>query len=536
MIYKRWVTTMVGTLLLAFIMASAAPPALGASGSAGAFHLLEAEIDHVHAALKSGQITCRELVQLYINRIEAYNKNGPGINAIQNVNPRALQEAEKLDSAFKSSGMVGPLHCVPVLIKDQVETSDIPTTYGSAVFQNFVPKNDATVVTKLKKAGAIILGKTTMGEYASAYVGSAFGVPRNPYNLNRTAGGSSSGTGSGITANFGLVGIGEDTGGSARCPASFNSLVGLRPTLPLVSRYGMMPATPTLDTIGPIARTVRDAAILLGVIAGYDPNDPVTVYTVGQVPASYTAFLNKDGLKGSRIGVIRESLATDVEPSSEDYQKVKAVIDKAISALRTLGAEVIDFVAIPDVKGFIKKAYGDNQYETEQAINKYLARHPNAPAKNVREIILSGKVVPWRVSSFLPSLGKTTADPGYLQVLLAKEELRQTVLRVMADKKLDALVYATSDHQPTEIASDVLTNPHTKDRYRLGDNRKLAPALGFPAMTVPAGFTTDMLPVGIEFMGRPFAEGTLFKLTYAFEQGTHNRKPPTTTPPLKGEP
>jgi amidase len=293
------------------------------------FHLLEAGIEDVQSAFKSGRFTCRDLTQFYLKRIAAYDKSGPILNAVQTVNADALREAEALDAAWRASGPVGPLHCIPVLIKDQVETNGLTTTYGSAVFQNFVPNRDATVVLRLKRAGAIILGKTTMGEYASGYAGSAFGIIRNAYDPRRSPSGSSGGTGSAIAANFATVGIGEDTGGSIRGPAAVSSLVGLRPTVPLVSRFGMLPAKPSSDTLGPIARTVTDAAIVLGVIAGYDPNDAVTAYSVGHVPDSYTSFLRRDGLKGARIGVIREPMDPKADPTSADYKQVRSVIEKA---------------------------------------------------------------------------------------------------------------------------------------------------------------------------------------------------------------
>ncbi len=500
------------------------------------FHLLEATIDDVHTALKSGEITCRQLVELYLTRIEAYDKRGPHLTAVQTINPRALQEAERLDLAFRSPGLMGPLHCIPVLLKDQVETSEMPTTYGSAIFLDFIPQRDATIVRKLKNAGAVILAKTTMGEFASRYVGSAFGVARNPYDPQRNASGSSSGTGSGVAANFGTVGIGEDTGGSIRGPAAVSSLVGLRPTVPLVSRHGLLPAKPTSDTLGPITRTVKDAAILLGVIAGYDPNDPMTAYAVGQIPDSYTEFLNKDGLEGARIGVIREPMDPKADPTSEDYKKVKAVIDRALADLKNLRAEVVDPVPIPALKDRVKRGYDDNVFETEQALKNYLAQHANAPVKTLRDILLTGKVVPWRASQLMANVGRSTDEAGYAQVLLVKEETRQIVLKLMADNNLDALAYATFDHQPTVVAPDVLTNPNTKDGAALGNNRYLAPILGFPAITVPAGFTIDDLPVGIEFMGRPFTEGTLLMLGYAYEQNRHNRKPPASTPRLPAEP
>lgn len=527
-------------IVIAALVLSSAPHAAAQAPATPtnptAFRVLEATIGDVQEALKSGQLTCRTLVGLYLKRMDAYDTRGPALNAVQNVNPRALAEADRLDAAFRSSGPVGPLHCIPVLMKDEVETSDMPTTYGSAVFKDFVPQRDATIVTKLKKAGAIIVAKANMGEFANGYVGSAFGVTRNPYDPRRNPSGSSGGTGAGIAANYATVGIGEDTGGSIRGPASVASLVGLRPSVPLVSRFGMMPANPTQDTLGPIARTVGDAAILLDAIAGYDPNDPITAYSVGQVAPTYTAFLRTDGLQGARLGIIREPMDPKADPSSDDYKKVRAVIDKAIADLKRLGAEIVDPVAIPDLQDRVKRMYDNNVFETEQATNKYLAEHKNAPAKTLREILLSGKVVPWRARTLLETVGQSTDQPGYLRVLLAREETRQIILKLMADNRLDALVYATFDHQPALMAPDALTNPNTKDEYRLGNNRFLAPSLGFPALTVPAGFTTDGLPVGIEFMARMFAEPTLFRLGYAYEQATHNRKPPASTPALPSEP
>src|SRR6202790_492255 len=380
--------------------------------------------------------------------LSTYNKSGPSLNAVQTLNRRALQEAERLDALFKASGPVGPLHCIPILMKDQVETNDMPTSYGSVVFKDFILKQDATIVSKLKGAGAIILGKTTMGEFAFGYLSSAAGAVRNAYDPTRHASGSSGGSASAVTANFATAAIGEDTGGSIRGPAAVSSLVGLRPSVPLVSRFGMMPARPSTDTLGPITRTVRDAATLLDVIAGYDPNDPVTAYAVGRIPASYTAFLNKDGLKGARIGIIREPMDPKTDPASADYKKVRQVMDKAITDLRRMGAELVDEVTIPDVKERLAKLYDGNEFETEHAINSYLARQTNAPAKTLREILLSGTVVPSRAKTLVNSVGRSTDDAGYLQILLLQEQTRQAILALMADKKLDALVYATFDHQP----------------------------------------------------------------------------------------
>jgi amidase len=500
-----------------------------------AFRLLEATIDDIHAAFRANRLTCRALVEGYLRRIEAYDQAGPRLNAVQTVNPRALQEADRLDAAFRASGMTGPLHCIPVLVKDQVETSDLPTTYGSILFKDFVPKRDATVVAKLRRAGAVIIGKSTMGEYAAGYMStaSAGGPIHNAYDPRRNASGSSSGSGAGVAANFATVAIAEDTGGSTRGPAAVHSLVGLRPTVPIVSRFGMMPAKPSTDTLGPIARTVRDAALLLDVIAGYDANDPITAQAVGQIPKTYTAFLTPDGLKGARVGVIRQPIDPKADPSSEDYRKVKAVIDRAIADLRKRGAEVVDPVSIPDLAQRVTRAWDVNVFETEPAMNKYLAEHPNAPFKTLRDILLSGKVVPSRVRVLMANIGRSPEEAGYLQALRINDEIRQHVFTAMAEHRVDALLHATYDHPQALIGPRDMTDPQL-DTTGQGSNRRLSPVLGFPALTVPAGFTTDSFPVGLEFLARPYAEPTLFRFGYAYEQATRHRKPPATTPALPG--
>lgn len=495
------------------------------------FELLEATIADVHRAFESGQLTCRDLTSHYIQRIEAYDATGPSLNSVQLVNPNALQDAASLDQQFGRSGLVGPLHCIPVLLKDQVETLDMPTTYGSAVFDGFMSNRDATIVTRMRNAGALILAKTTMGEFASRYIGSGFGIIRNAYDPARNPSGSSGGTGAGIAANFGMVGIGEDTGGSIRGPAAVHSLVGLRPTVPLVSRHGMMPANPSSDTLGPITRSVTDAAILLQVLAGYDPEDPITAYATGQVSNSYTDALSHDGFQNVRIGVIRDPMDSNTDITSDDYQKVRTVVDEAITNLQALGAVLIDPVSFAHFDT-IQQTYIDNVYETEGATDAYLAEHAHSPVATLQDILLSGIVTPWRAKGLMNVIGKTTDDLGYLAVLTARERLRRSVLTTMADHRLDALVYATFDHQTTLIEPDVLTNPDTQDGYGRGNNRYLSPIIGFPALTVPAGFTTDHLPVGLEFLGRPFTEATLLQLGYAYEQATTWRQPPDTTPAL----
>jgi amidase len=517
-----------GFVSLRGVIEAQAPPA--------SFHLVEATIDDIHAAFGANRLTCRALVEVYLRRIEAYDKVGPRLNAVQTVNPRALQEADRLDAAFRSSGPAGPLHCIPVLVKDQVETSDMPTTYGSMLFRDFTPRRDATVVRKLRAAGAIVIGKTNMGEFAAGYVGSAFGFVRNAYDPGRSPAGSSSGSGVGVAANFAVLAVAEDTGGSIRGPAAHADAVGLRPTVPLVSRFGMMPATPTQDTLGPIARTVRDAALMLDVIAGYDPNDPVTAYAEGHLPTTYTEFLKREGLKGARLGVLRVPLDPKSDPQSNDYKKVRAVIDRALADMRGQGAEIVDPLPAPESLKQADKLFTDNIYETEQAIDGYLAAHPGAPVKTLREILLTGKVVPSRSNRLITNVGRTTSDPGNLSVIQRREELRQRVLNIMADLHLDAIVHPTFDYPAGRIPPDPLTIADPADVADLGNNRRLAPLLAFPALSVPAGFTAEGLPVGIEFLGRQFSEGRLLMLGYAFEQATHHRRPPMTTPPLPGEP
>jgi len=519
-------TGLLGALILISTSADAQAP----------FHLQEATIDQIRAELMAGRITCRDLIGHYLKRIDAYDRSGPMLNALQTVNRRALEEADRLDAAFRTSGPSGPLHCIPVLVKDQVETSDMPTTYGSVLFKAFTPRRDATVVKKLKAAGAIVIGKTNMGEFAAGYIGSGFGMVRNAYDPARSPAGSSSGSGVGVAANFAMLAIAEDTGGSIRGPAAHGNAVGLRPTVPLVSRFGMMPATPTQDTLGPIARTVRDAALMLDVIAGYDSNDPVTVYAEGQVPTTYTDFLKRDGLKGARLGVLRVPLDPKADPQSNDYKSVRAVIDSAVAAMRAQGAQIVDPIPAPETLKQVDKLYTDNVYETEQAIDAYLAAHPGAPVKTLREILLSGKVVPSRTNRLITNIGKATSDAGNLTVIQRREELRQAVLKIMADLHLDAIVHATFDYPPGRIPPNPLTIGDPAGVGDLGNNRRLAPLIAFPALSVPAGFTPEGLPVGIEFLGRQFSEGRLLTLGYAFEQATHHRRPPKTTPPLPGEP
>jgi amidase len=489
------------------------------------FHVNEATIDGIHRAMRSGQLTCTQLVQAYLNRIAAYNQAGPKLNAVQNINPNALALAAKLDAVFQASGPVGPLHCIPVLVKDEVETNFMPTTYGSAIFKHFTPPLNATIVDRLQAAGAIILAKANLGEFAVGYSGTAFGDCHNAYDTTRDPGGSSCGTGVGVAANFATAGIGEDTGGSIRGPASNESLVGLRPTLPLVSRFGLLPSEPTRDTLGPMTRTVRDTAIMLDVISGYDPNDPVTAESYGRKPASYTGFLDRDGLRGMRFGVIRDAVGRDSDPNSSDYQEIQGILTQAVRDLRGRGAEIVDPIRIPHMLELFDQS-GAGNGETEAAVNAYLAQYPSAPVHTLKEIVDSPLLLPARHDDMAKPLGHTTGELSYLKEQQAREALRTIVLKVMADNRLDALVYAPTGREPALIP--INTTP--------GSLRRLAALLAYPALGVPAGFNSHGLPIGVEFLGRPYSEGTLLKAAYDYERTTRHRHPPATAPALPGEP
>jgi Asp-tRNA(Asn)/Glu-tRNA(Gln) amidotransferase A subunit family amidase len=487
------------------------------------FDLLETTIEEVHAAYKSGQLTSRRLVQLYLDRIEAYEKNGPAINSIITLSGKALEDADRLDAAFKQSGFAGPLHGIPIVLKDQFDAAGFPTTLGSILMKDYYPEKDAFAVAKLRQAGAIILAKTTLGEFGGGdAIGSLFGATKNPYGLDRTSGGSSGGTGAAVAANFATVGVGEEGSASIRRPATWNSLVGMHPSAGLVSRSGMWDGWPAIYTsLGPMARTVTDLTKVLDAMVGYDPEDPLTALAVGQTPTSYTSFLDRNGLKGARIGLIREPIGGG-DPASDDFKKVDVAFQKAVQQLKDAGAVLVDPLVIPNMRALVAKR--NTGPEWDENIKFYL-RSPKSPFHSREEIAKHpdfGKVATM-------ARGRLTAptDPAaYYQHLLAREELMFNVMKVMADHKLDAIAYKSIEHQPRLIAQ-VLANAPNRGVPTMST------FLGWvPTITVPAGFTTDNLPIGITFQGRPYGDGTLIKLAYAFEQATRHRRPPPTVPAL----
>lgn len=498
------------------------------SRSVEAFEVLETTIGDIQSAYRAGRLTCRQLVQMYLDRIEAYDKRGPAINAIITINPEALNEADRLDAAYKASGPVGPLHGIPVVVKDQADVKGMPTTLGSLLFKDYYPDRDCFVAEKLRRAGAVILAKATLGELGAGDThGSLFGSTRNPYDLERTAGGSSGGPGASVSANFAAVGIGQEGFASIRRPAIWNCICGMRPTAGLVSRSGVYSGWPDVaGSLGPMARTVTDLAVLLDVMVGYDTEDPLTARGVGHAPDSYTKYLDRGGLKGARLGILRESIGSGSEPDSEDFKRITEVFDRAVGELQSAGAAIVDPIVIPNLKGLLAKRSG--MYTSrEESFNLYFGRSAKPPYKSRDEVaqsphfarVMHGARQRWT------AIGSESARCEYLK---ARDELMTNVLKVMADNRLSAIVYKAVEHQPPLI-NDAFVPPYA--------DTKGAPYLNtflvyVPAVVVPAGFTRDNLPAGICFMGRPYRDGDVIKLAYAYEQATHHRQPPASTPPL----
>ena len=488
------------------------------------FRVVEATIGGIHAACRDGSLTARRLVEQYLERIDAYEQQGPAINALTNVNGAALGEADRLDAAYKASGLVGPLHGIPVIVKDQVDIKGMPTTLGSVLFKDFRPNRDAFVVAKLREAGAIMLAKATLGELGAGDThGSLFGSTRNPYDPERTVGGSSGGPAAAIAANFATVSVGQEGLASIRRPASWNCLAGMRPTAGLVSRGGVYSGWPALQgSLGPMARTVEDLAKLLDAMVGYDPDDPITAYGVAHFPEGVAKQLSRDALKGARLGILRESIGFRSEPDSEDFAKVDAVFEESVRELRDAGAVVVDPIGIPQLKELVD-LWAGNPFE-EESFARYFTG-TNAPFKTRAEVMAS-PLFKQTVRGVQLRWGKTTTPEAHYAYLKARDRLMTLVLQVMADHRLDAIVHKAVEHQPTLIRDGV--NPPYVDQ-------KGAPFLNthlvfVPSIVVPAGFTRDKLPTGITFQGRPYDDVRMVRFAYAYEQATRHRRPPNATP------
>ena len=386
---------------------------------------------------------------MYLDRIEAFDKKGPNINALITINAEALKEADRLDAAYKASGPIGPLHGIPVIVKDQADVKGMPTTLGSLLFKDYFPDRDSFVAEKLRKAGAVILGKATLGELGGGDThGSLFGSTRNPYDIERTVGGSSGGSAASVSANFSTVAVGQEGLASIRRPSTWNGIAGMRPSAGLVSRGGVYGCWPEIfGSLGPMARSVTDLAKLLDVMAGYDPEDPITARSVGHIPETFTKFLDKNGLKGARLGILRESIGLNAEPESADFKKVSEVFDKAISELKAAGAEHRRPIAIPKIKELLAKRSG-GPGDTDESFKNYYGRSANPPFKTPQEVIAApdfAKVVKRSQDRF-----KRQPDAAkHYESLKAQDELMTNLLKVMADHKLDAIVHKAVEHQPT---------------------------------------------------------------------------------------
>jgi Asp-tRNA(Asn)/Glu-tRNA(Gln) amidotransferase A subunit family amidase len=493
------------------------------SNGAGAqlFRVEELTIAGIHSGLESGRFTCRELTQMYLDRIEAYDQKGPALNALVLVNPKALERADELDREFARDGITRPLQCVPTIVKDNYDTFDLPTTAGSLSLAGSIPPDDAFQVKKIREAGAIVLAKSNMAEFAfTPYETLASILPghtRNPYDVNRVPAGSSGGTAAAVAASFGAVGLGTDTGNSIRGPSSHAALVGIRSTMGLTSRDGIVPLNLDNDIGGPMARTVQDAVAVFDVIAGYDPNDPVTERGRERRPRSYLSSLTRDGLRGARLGVVRQLSNTDTADP-----EILALFEKAISDLAVRGAVLVDPVRIEGLDS--TESTWCNPFKSQ--IEDYLrSLGPRAPMKTLQEIVDSEKYHPSIEIRLREALA--VARPVVeecREARAASTKLREEVQALFSSAGLDALVYPSWSNPPRKLGD--LTSPHGNNSPRL------SPPTGFPAVTVPMGFTRNDLPAGLQILGEAFSEATLFRIAYAYEQAAPHRRPPASTPPL----
>lgn len=481
------------------------------------FEVHERDILDLQAAQTDGRVTSKALVESYLARIRAYDQAGPALNAIVVLNPKAIEEAEALDRERAARGPRGPLHGVPVLVKDNYDTVGMPTSGGALGLATLQPAADAFQVKKLREAGAVVLGKTTMHELAAGItnVSSLTGQTRNPYDLSRVPGGSSGGTGAAVGASFAAAGMGSDTCGSIRIPAANQNLVGLRATRGLSSRSGVMPLSDTQDVAGPLARTVTDLAIMLDATVGPDPADPITREAAAHVPRSYRDGFAAATLKGVRLGVVRSLFGTAPEDD-----EVGDLVRKALEMMKAQGAEVVD-ATVPGLDDLLRESsvIGD---EFKFDLAAYLAKQPNAPVRSLGDILDRGLHHDALDQTFrLRNAPERRDSEHYRQALVKRRALREAVLATLDGQRLDVLVYPTLRRKPTLIGE-----------AQIGTTCQLSATTGLPALSMPAGFTPDGLPVGVEILGGAFTEPALLGYAYAWEQTARPRRPPFSTPPL----
>jgi Asp-tRNA(Asn)/Glu-tRNA(Gln) amidotransferase A subunit family amidase len=488
------------------------------------FSVEEKSVADIHAAYRSGAATAAGVTQAFLDRIAAYDRKGPQLWTVVLTNPEALADAKALDESYAKTGKFkGPLHGIPVLVKDNYDVAGLQTTGGSGALIGWVPGKDATVITKLREAGAVILAKTTMSEWARGgfdNVNSVLpGFARNPYNTAHATGGSSGGTGGGLAASFGVVGLGSDTFGSIRNPSSNNALVGLRPSWALVSRAGMVGLYDARDTAGPMARTVADMVALLDVIAGVDAADSATANAEGHIPPTYSAFLKADGLKGKTLGVLRQAF-----PPTDSDPQVVGLLDKAVADLRAAGATVIDPFIVPEFDQHPSRHHPLS--EVKAAIERYLATTGPEFPKTLAQVVETGKIHPvhdigMRVTVPAPD---PKDDPVVHKLEADETEMRKVYAAAMKKAGVDAFITPVASYPP-KINGDRTIMP-------AGPNTWIASGLHWPAIVVPMGYTYEDLPSGLQIVGLPWSEPTLIEIACGYEQATHHRHPPSTVPPL----
>lgn len=488
-----------------------------ASAGPRAFQPVEASIATVHAAFRSGQLQVTELVRFYLDRIARHDDGSAGLNSIAALSNRVLEEAGELDRRLAQDGVPAaqPLFGIPLIVKDNIETGHLPVTAGSALLEGFTPGTEATLVRRLRAAGALVLGTANMHEFAYGIesVGSVFGAVRNPYDRDRHPGGSSGGTAAAVSASLALAGIGTDTCGSVRNPAGHTALVGVRGTQGLVSRAGIVPLSLTQDIAGPLARSVADAARILSVVTGFDAADPQTARSVGHHVTDYHAALGQATLAGKRFGVVRQLVA--VEPADAEIARV---FEQAVADLRAAGAVVIDIEPLPLAELVYAVAGGFYVLSRDFArdIDGYLTQRPQAPVRSLVEIVADGRAHPAVQPLLLGSLTQRSDAPGlYLAELAKRQRLRDALLFELTNSQLDALIYPNI-RQP---ASPLGTTQG-------GSNCHLSANSGLPALTVPMGYTAGGLPAGLELLGAAWSEAKLLALAHAYEQRTRHRRPP----------
>jgi amidase len=479
--------------------------------------VFEKTIFELQSAMASGRLTSVDLVDAYFARIDAYDQQGPRLNAIIRRNPRARAEAAELDAERRAGRVRGPLHGIPIILKDNFGTREMPTSAGSIALAGLHTRDDAFQVRKLRDAGAVVLGKSNMHELAAGItnISSLGGQTCNPYDPNRIPGGSSGGSGAAVTASFAALAFGSDTCGSIRIPAAVHNLFGLRPTKGLSSIGGIIPLAHTQDVAGPLARTVADLAIGLDATIGPDSADTATRILEGRPQPSFVAALDSTSLRGARLGVLTAYFGTDA-----DEQDATRVVRAALDNMKARGAELVE-VAIPGLDSLVAGA-GVIDYEFKYDLIDFLAKIPDAPVRSLSEILQRGLYHVRLEQAFRRRDSLGTRDGERYRAALARRKVaRDSIVAILDANRLDAIAYPTMRRRPAIIGEPVS-----------GLHCRLSAVTGLPALSIPAGFTPDSLPIGVELLGRPLADARLVAFAYDYEQSTRPRRAPSTTPPL----